>query len=331
METFTRNDLHGPEGTDLGTAILSNLNADMEVIDNSLAKGHWTAVIDPVAGDDNLDGYSAGSIWVNTADHRVFLCEDATTATAIWRQIWPAEPEEANPGWLAAGETWTYYGANDPVYSFTVPGDQTAKYSAGMKIKLTQTTAKYFIINDVWYDFGVYGDITIVILYGGTDYDLADAAITSPFYSTQHAPSGFSLDKAKWRITVTSAAELSQLAPTNGTVYNLGSTSITIPIGQWFVSYQVMIYAYRAVVGEVAIYSTLSTAVDSESDNEFTSCVYSRDTYAGLNTAGRTKLLTLAVATPYYFNAWTNKDNIGGLLILGNQSLTRIVAECAYL
>jgi len=86
-------------------------------------------------------------------------------------------------GWTAAGETWTYASA----VTFTVSGDQTAKYTAGVKIKLTQTTAKYFYV--VSSSYGAPN--TTVTVTGGSDYTLANAAITNPYYSRAATPSGF--------------------------------------------------------------------------------------------------------------------------------------------
>jgi len=74
-------------------------------------------------------------------------------------------------GWRAAGETWTYASADDPTFTFTISGDKTSKYSPGMRIKLTQTTVKYFIITAVSYS----APNTTVTVYGGTDYDLVNA------------------------------------------------------------------------------------------------------------------------------------------------------------
>ena len=86
-------------------------------------------------------------------------------------------------GWNLANETWTYASAT----TFTVPTDLTAKYQKGTKIKLTQTTAKYFYVVA-----SAYGDPnTTVTVTGGTDYSLADAAIASPFFSYAENPQGF--------------------------------------------------------------------------------------------------------------------------------------------
>lgn len=85
-------------------------------------------------------------------------------------------------GWTAAGETWTYASAT----TFTVATDVTSKYQVGDKIKLTQTTPKYFYISAISFS----GSTTITIT-GGSDYSLANAAITSNFFSKQANPQGF--------------------------------------------------------------------------------------------------------------------------------------------
>lgn len=85
-------------------------------------------------------------------------------------------------GWHA-GETWTYASA----VTFTVAGDQTTKYFIGTKIKLTQTTVKYFYVISSSYS----DPTTTVTVTGGTDFTLVSAAITSPFYSYAAIPVGF--------------------------------------------------------------------------------------------------------------------------------------------
>ncbi len=86
-------------------------------------------------------------------------------------------------GWIEPDETWTYASAT----TFTTPGDRTTRYNAGDKIRLTQTTAKYFYVTGVSFGSGV----TTVTVNGGSDYSLASAAITSPSYSKMETPNGF--------------------------------------------------------------------------------------------------------------------------------------------
>jgi len=81
-------------------------------------------------------------------------------------------------GWISANESWAYASAT----TITIPAGGAAKYAKGDKIKLTQTTAKYF------YVVGVAD--TVLTVTGGSDYTVADAAITLPFYSHQTSPIG---------------------------------------------------------------------------------------------------------------------------------------------
>ena len=82
-------------------------------------------------------------------------------------------------GWTAATGTWTYASAS----TITVPSGAASIYQKGDRIKLTQTTAKYFVIVTV-------AD-TLLTVTGGTDYTVANAAITSPYYSHQINPVGY--------------------------------------------------------------------------------------------------------------------------------------------
>ena len=82
-------------------------------------------------------------------------------------------------GWIDAQETWTYASAT----TITVPSGAASKYQKGDKIKLTQTTVKYF------YVVGVAD--TVLTVTGGSDYTVANAAITSPYYSKIENPQGF--------------------------------------------------------------------------------------------------------------------------------------------
>jgi hypothetical protein len=86
-------------------------------------------------------------------------------------------------GWINPTDTWTYASAT----TFTVSGDITATLPVGTKIKLTQTTVKYFYVTGTSYS----APNTTVTVTGGSDYSLANAAITSPAYSYDATPQGF--------------------------------------------------------------------------------------------------------------------------------------------
>jgi len=86
-------------------------------------------------------------------------------------------------GWIPAEETWTYASST----TFTISGDKTGKYQKGDKIKLTQTSVKYFYIIGVSYS----SNNTTITVTGGSDYSLANATITKPYFSKAENPQGF--------------------------------------------------------------------------------------------------------------------------------------------
>ena len=86
----TRNSLDKlAAGVSTRADLLSYFNSNLEIIDAAVAKCNFVAARDPTANDDSGDGYSAGSQWYNTTGHKVFVCENATSGSAIWRQIYP--------------------------------------------------------------------------------------------------------------------------------------------------------------------------------------------------------------------------------------------------
>lgn len=90
----------------------------------------------------------------------------------------------ASDGWVPDANTYTFATAT----SFTVGStDLTAVYSKGTRIKLTQTTVKYFVVTSSSFGAGT----TTVNISAGTDFTLANAAITATFYSYVANPQGY--------------------------------------------------------------------------------------------------------------------------------------------
>lgn len=240
-------------------------------------------------------------------------------------------------GWSPAGETWTYASADDPTYTFTISGDQTDKYSAGMRIKLTQTTVKYFIITAVSYS----SPDTTITVYGGTDYDLANATITSPYYSPMKAPIGFSLDPDKWSVEVTSTTEqIKNSSIFDNTYYNVGSNSIDIPIGCWRVKYKCLARV-DASVGDS--YVEMGVGLGTTTDSVLDAFEYNIGAFQGADTSEIAEIVqsvvsledevNLAVSDTYYLNIKCNTQNADiSTLWFRNNSISLIIkATCAYL
>jgi len=97
-------------------------------------------------------------------------------------------------GWISANETWTYASAS----TITVPSGAASKYQIGDKIKLTQTTVKYFYIVGV-------AD-TVLTVNGGSTV-VADAAITANCYSHSDNPIGFPQGGLSYTPTISTTAD----------------------------------------------------------------------------------------------------------------------------
>jgi hypothetical protein len=85
-------------------------------------------------------------------------------------------------GWSDYSGTWTYASSA----TFTVSGDQTAIFKTGTKIKIYQTTWKYFDVVSSTYS----SPNTTVTVTGGNDYSIANATIVNPAYSYAANPKG---------------------------------------------------------------------------------------------------------------------------------------------
>lgn len=86
-------------------------------------------------------------------------------------------------GWVPVSDSWTYASAT----TITVPSDATTKYSVGDKIKIVQSaTTKYFYITSL--------TSTILTVSGGSDYTVANSAISGIYYSKAETPLNFPTD-----------------------------------------------------------------------------------------------------------------------------------------
>jgi hypothetical protein len=248
------------------------------------------------------------------------LADNAVTHTKL--------SDDVVAGWYGAGETWTYASADDPTYTVTISGDKTAKYDPGQRVKLTQATGgtKYFLITKEAYS----SPDTTLTLYGGTDYNLNNESISSPFYSIAKAPAGFPLNPAKWTVQASDITNRSQSSPTASTWYNLAGVNIDVPIGAWYVSYKGAAGGSRAN-GSLPVYTTLSTANNSESDAEFTLKGFGNPVMDGDWPRFAEKPLTLTSKTTYYYNTMTDTTGVSSLNNNNGQIRLILRAVSAYL
>jgi hypothetical protein len=232
-------------------------------------------------------------------------------------------------GWIAAA-AMTYVGADDPTFTASMVGDVTTTYQIGQRIKLTQSTGgtKYFIITKV-----AYSSVTTLTLYGGTDYNLNNEAITNPYYSPVKAPFGFPLNPTKWTEEYSGNGAAAQANPVDGTWYNLGG-SLSIPIGVWNVEHNFMAQG-TSTDPALEWICTLSTANNTSGSAPFLIGFWSAVINAGHNNTNeayihgvRTGVLALTTKTVYYGNI---KEDYAPNMTSINLVYNIIRAVCAYL
>ena len=244
----------------------------------------------------------------------------------------------SSDGWTAGAGTWSYSSADSPIFVISINADVTAMIGVGNRIKLTQTTTKYFIVVAV----GSYSaGATLVTVYGGTDYTLANAAITTPYYSNIKAPLGFPLSSAKWTVSATNTGNAGKASPTSNTWYGGSGLSVTgisvdVPIGAWYPKikaiYEIVTPATAAGYGPRI---TFSSANNSESDASWTH-QFSNNQTAVAGTYRSTysptsKVLAVASKTTYYLNVLTGQSSVTSIAMRGDVGATAIDLECVYL
>jgi hypothetical protein len=286
----------------------------------------------PTSG--HLEDYIDGLVEEAAPDaaNDMLLIRDDTTG--LMKKISPVTIAAAGgtplDGWISAA-AMTYASADDPSYTLTLAGDVSTTYGLGMRIKLTQATGgtKYFIITKI----AVAGATTLT-LYGGTDYNLENEAISSPYYSLVKAPFGFPLDPTKWTIEITDVTARTQATPNAATWYNINAAGqISIPIGIWYVSYKVASRVYDSDGNSMRVKVTLSTANNSESDVDFTSVmqVYHGNDTEVTHTFCRQKTLGVTSKTLYYLNSCSTIAGMDYIKWDSDNSKMILSAICAYL
>lgn len=242
---------------------------------------------------------------------------DATNLNKIEQGI-----EDAHIGWSPLNATLTYASADSPTFVANTSIDLTSVISVGMKIKLTQTTVKYFIVTAI--------TSTIITLYGGTDYTLANATITLPYASSMKAPYGFPLNPDKWTVTASFNTNVPQSSAGANTWYNLNSALIAVPIGLWKMEYSVIAQCGPGTSADRYLNVTLSTSNNSQSNaaysNQFAqpTCTFSRFPFY------KEFIFSTASKILLYLNTMSNVA-VESLSNLGNETPTIIKAVCAYL
>jgi hypothetical protein len=244
---------------------------------------------------------------------------------------------EINSGWISGTGTWSYSSADAPTFVASVPDADAAAINVGDKLKVTQTTDKFFITTAKGSPSGGFTPIT---MYGGTDYTLVSAAITSPYYSHAKSPLGFPMSPIKWSVEITDTSDRSKASPVQTTIYyaDLGSLNIVLPIGAWNVVCELILgvvsNASQTLASAQFALSTSSSSISDVSLTGYTMGGGASGTIRSVNAVAINKTIVLAAKTTHYLIAQTlhaTANSGGTMLFQGTTKPTRVTATCAYL
>lgn len=157
--------------------------------------------------------------------------------------------------------------------------------------------------------------------------------ITAISYSSQKVPYGFPCQSNRWRVVSLFKGGLTtQATPVQNTWYNLASFYLTVPTGENIVGYESCIQANEAGTS-VDIQSTLSTGSSTETDVDYTAYVAAgagSGTIAASTFVKRDKGVVTTTGTPYYHNVRTTLSGIDNIYIRGDNMMSKIYADCAF-
>lgn len=287
------------------------------------------AALDSVYGDVSGPGVSI--------DNNIVLF-DGTAGDAIKDSGLSIDSLARFSGWNPVSQTWTFASADDPIYKIYVSGDITSNpdYKVGNRIKCTNNSTTFLgIIHKIGsYDAG--NDRTPIDVSGGTDYDLANSAITAPCISKIKSPDGFPMDRDKWDVVVVTTDSPTKSSPVATSTWYGGSgltptgPSIDLPIGSWEVYYSAVVDINVTLAANTAIGNrvTLSTANNSESDKELTSaCAIFAPAGTAIQRATyhAEKTITVSVKTTYYLNIITTVASTTSLVMNPSAAFRNVI------
>lgn len=277
-----------------------------------LTKGMWNDMVYGILVEHNDDGshsaITADSITLAAGATPTEFSTDGTMAGDSDTAVPTEKAVKTYVDGIVSTDGWISYSAvtptsgtlDDPTFelSFSAVDLSTTIYP-GMRLKITQSTVKYFIVTKV-----AFSTNTTVTVYGGTDYDLVSTgttAITAVSYSTNKSPAGFPMSPRKWTVETTISSSTSQSSPASGIWYNIGSHSIDIPIGSWDTEYAVSAYVDYSSSVNGLIYVALSTSSSSASDVQLRGSAY-HYTVSDIYSMAfyKRKMLDISSKTTYY-------------------------------
>lgn len=258
-----------------------------------------TAVLD----EDDMASNSATAL---ATQQSIKAYVDSGTVTMTNKTLTSPVIQGLVDGWTLATDTWTYASAS----TFTIAGvDRTTTFTKGTRLKFTQTTVKYAVV--VSSSFSTNTTVTIAV---NTDYVIANAAITSPYYSYQASPQGypshFTYTPTLTNITIgngTATGRYAQIGSlaffsfnlTCGSTTSMGTNPIfTVPVVPKY-SNSIVVASLLLDSGTASYFSTSVNESVGTKENVYTYVHATSGSYATYN--------LITATTPF---TWTTNDRL---------------------
>lgn len=160
------------------------------------------------------------------------------------------------------------------------------------------STLDYAIIQSV--NFSTNTTIVVQVPEGCTIP--TSGGVTSVGYSGSKAPYGMPMQRRKWSVfaLILGAARSSQASAVAGTWYNVGSTQLNVPIGEWELSHSSSPIVAATTGSEIS--ATLSTANNTASNPEFIGQSFLASTATFGASIYKSRPVSVTTATTYFHN-----------------------------
>ena len=186
-------------------------------------------------------------------------------------------------------------------------------------------------------DYGIIQSVsfstntTIVVQVPEGNTIPTSGGVSAISYATVKAPYGMPVQRGKWVVEYLCKSQITQATPTISVFYNVGSTKLTVPIGEYQLSYHVVVENSSSAT-PAGTTTALSTSASSISDDNFKIFGYTQPADTSkhlLNTL--TRDVSLTSATPYYIIFAATTATTTSMGARGDLGPLFITAEPSYL
>lgn len=305
-------------GVTPSTGVVDNSN---DVLKFAVVAG--TAAATPAAPSDATiqAAIGAGNPFLRLAE--ILVPQSAVNLSGATFTDIAALPPQVS-GWRSITDAWAYssWSSTTRTGVITVPSDATLRYSAGMRIRIRQSTGgtKYGVI------VAVSSTTLTVFFQSGTT--LNNETIYYPAYSGQKAPLGFNTDRNQWALYVTDTTNRIVSAST----YTTMTVNLPVGIGVWELAYRLDIRVTNGSGSAKRGFITLSSDGSTETDPELTCTMYVPATsgFVGSGTCVATKTVAFTSAKTLLFLGRVSSTPTDVQMDNGTTQAMHLWARCAY-